>query len=82
MGNLNPGDVSNNQASMNQQPAPTAPGAGNATNTQNEGTSKPNIQIIAEPNTNSVIINGPAKLIQTLKTVVQTIRYQASATSD
>ena len=68
MGNLNPSDVSNNQAPIPQTgPAPT-PGA--AANTQNEGSSKPNIQIIAEPNTNSVIINGPAKLIQTLKTVI------------
>jgi general secretion pathway protein D len=70
MGNLNPGDVSNNQAPIPQ----TGPGGANptaSTNTQNEGSSKPNIQIIAEPNTNSVIINGPAKLIQTLKTVIQ-----------
>ncbi len=71
MGNLNPGDVSNNQAPIPQTgPAPT-PTNGTSTNTQNEGSSKPNIQIIAEPNTNSVIINGPAKLIQTLKTVIQ-----------
>lgn len=71
MGNLNPSDVSNNQA-----PIPQTGPAGNPTNTgatanQNEGSSKPNIQIIAEPNTNSVIINGPAKLIQTLKTVIR-----------
>ena len=68
MGNLNPGDVSNNQAPVPQTPPPASPLA--STNTQNEGSSKPNIQIIAEPNTNSVIINGPAKLIHTLKTVI------------
>ncbi len=68
MGNLNPSDISNNQAPIPQTgPAPTNP---TSTNTQNEGSSKPNIQIIAEPNTNSVIINGPAKLIQTLKSVI------------
>ena len=69
MGNLNPGDVSNNQAPV-PQTGPTANPTGASTNSQNEGSSKPNIQIIAEPNTNSVIINGPAKLIQTLKTVI------------
>lgn len=67
MGNLNPGDMSNNQA-------PKSPMAGLAgatgANTQNEGSTKPSIQIIAEPNTNSVIINGPAALIRTLKSVI------------
>lgn len=68
MGNLNPSDVSNNQAPIPQTgPVPNNPAS---TNSQNEGSSKPNIQIIAEPNTNSVIINGPAKLIQTLKSVI------------
>ncbi|MCA0402862.1 MAG: GspD family T2SS secretin variant LspD [Proteobacteria bacterium] len=38
--------------------------------TKNEGTTKPNIQIIAEPNTNSVIINAPASLIRILKSVI------------
>lgn len=35
-----------------------------------EGGTKPAVQIIAEPNTNSVIINGPSSLIRTLKSVV------------
>jgi len=70
MGNLNPSDVSNQQAPIPQTgPAINTRGTTGA-NTQNEGSSKPNIQIIAEPNTNSVIINGPAKLIQTLKSVI------------
>lgn len=38
--------------------------------TQNEGSTKPSVQIIAEPNTNSVIINAPATLIRTLKAVI------------
>lgn len=38
--------------------------------TQTEGTTKPSIQIIAEPNTNSIIINAPAALIRTLKSVI------------
>ena len=43
---------------------------GNAGSTQTESGTKPMVQIIAEPNTNSVIINGPTTLIRTLKTVV------------
>lgn len=38
--------------------------------TQNEGSTKPTVQIIAEPNTNSIIINAPSTLIRTLKSVV------------
>lgn len=41
-----------------------------AASTQNEGGTKPTVQIIAEPNTNSVIINAPATLIRTLKSVI------------
>lgn len=40
------------------------------TSTQNEGTTKPTVQIIAEPNTNSIILNAPASLIRILKTVI------------
>lgn len=38
--------------------------------TQNEGGTKPTVQIIAEPNTNSIIINAPPTLIRTLKSVI------------
>ncbi|STY29048.1 type II protein secretion LspD [Legionella wadsworthii] len=38
--------------------------------TQNEGTTKPSVQIIAEPNTNSIILNAPASVIRILKRVV------------
>lgn len=41
-----------------------------ATNNQNESSTKPTVQIIAEPNTNSVIINAPSTLIRILKTVI------------
>lgn len=44
---------------------PSNPGS-----TQTESSTKPMVQIIAEPNTNSVIINGPTSLIRTLKSVV------------
>ncbi len=72
MGSPNPSDVSNNQAPIPQTgPAANGNSSGAAANTQNEGSTKPNIQIIAEPNTNSVIINGPNKLIKTLKQVIQ-----------
>lgn len=37
---------------------------------QSEGSTKPTVQIIAEPNTNSVIINAPATLIRMLKSVI------------
>ncbi len=47
-------------------------GTGNATGTtgQKEGGTKPTVQIIAEPNTNSIIINAPLTLIRTLKSVI------------
>ncbi len=38
--------------------------------TQSQGSTKPTIQIIAEPNTNSVIINAPITVIRTLKAVI------------
>ncbi len=41
-----------------------------SSNTQNEGTTKPTVQIIAEPNTNSIIINAPSSLIRMLKSVI------------
>lgn len=41
-----------------------------AASTQNEGSTKPSVQIIAEPNTNSIILNAPATLVRTLKTVI------------
>jgi len=45
---------------------------GNTTSavTQNEGTTKPTVQIIAEPNTNSIIINAPSSVIKILKKVI------------
>lgn len=39
-------------------------------NTQNEGSTKPTVQIIGEPNTNSIIINAPHTIIRILKTVI------------
>ncbi|TAL60983.1 MAG: type II protein secretion LspD [Legionella sp.] len=46
---------------------------GNTTSatTQNEGTTKPNVQIIAEPNTNSIILNAPRSIINILKNVIE-----------
>jgi general secretion pathway protein D len=40
------------------------------TNTQNEGSAKPTVQIIGEPNTNSIILNAPASVIRVLKRVI------------
>ena len=39
-------------------------------NTQNEGSTKPTVQIIAEPNTNSIILNAPVSIIRILKNVI------------
>lgn len=50
----------------NQGAAPNTTGAV----TQNEGSTKPTVQIIAEPNTNSIILNAPASLIRTLRNVI------------
>ncbi|MCX7117404.1 MAG: GspD family T2SS secretin variant LspD [Legionellales bacterium] len=66
--------LSNNPGnSTTPAPPPSAPAATPNTTgatTQNEGSTKPTVQIIAEPNTNSIIINAPATLIRTLKTVI------------
>ncbi len=51
-------------------PSPAGTPDTTASNTQNEGGTKPTVQIIAEPNTNSIIINAPATLIRTLKSVI------------
>lgn len=37
---------------------------------QSEGSTKPTVQIIAEPNTNSIILSAPASIIRTLKSVI------------
>ncbi len=41
-----------------------------STSTQNEGSAKPSVQIIGEPNTNSIILNAPASVISVLKRVI------------
>lgn len=53
-------------ASAGTAATPTTTGA----TTQIEGTTKPSVQIIAEPNTNSVIINAPVSIIRILKSVI------------
>ncbi len=55
-------------ASANSSAA--APNTASAS-TQNEGSTKPTVQIIAEPNTNSIIINAPASLIRILRAVIR-----------
>lgn len=57
-------------------PTPSPPSSSAATanttsaSTQNEGSTKPTVQIIGEPNTNSIILNAPASIIRILKTVI------------
>jgi general secretion pathway protein D len=60
------------QPSANQSATPNTTGA----STQNEGSTKPTVQIIAEPNTNSIIINAPLTLIRTLKSIVNQLDIQ------
>lgn len=69
----NPNTPQNAAANAAATPAPNAAATPNTTgaNTKNEGSTKPTVQIIAEPNTNSVIINAPATLIHTLKSVIK-----------
>ncbi len=69
---------SDGQNMLSSTPSPQPPtnpsgATGNTTsaNTQNEGTTKPSVQIIAEPNTNSIIINAPASIIRILRNVIQ-----------
>ncbi|MBA2656203.1 MAG: GspD family T2SS secretin variant LspD [Tatlockia sp.] len=69
-------NISNNNSSAattNPPPAPSPAATANTSSaaTQNEGSTKPTVQIIAEPNTNSVIINAPASLIRILQTVIR-----------
>ncbi len=47
--------------------SPTTQGVNN----QSEGSSKPSIQIIGEPNTNSIIMNGPPTVLKNLKRVIE-----------
>lgn len=64
------GSNSNGQPAANAPIAPSMPQTTTGATTQNEGSTKPTVQIIAEPNTNSIIINAPATLIRTLKSVI------------
>lgn len=68
---LVPSDV-NGQPNTNQVPPgfPSAMPNTTGASTQNEGGTKPSVQIIAEPNTNSIILNAPVTLIRTLKSVI------------
>lgn len=58
------------QVGASQSSSPNANGPTQASSTQNEGSTKPTVQIIAEPNTNSIILNAPISVIRTLKSVV------------
>ncbi|CAM2796811.1 GspD family T2SS secretin variant LspD [Legionella worsleiensis] len=58
--NMAPQGLNNSSATSNTTSA----------STQNEGSTKPTVQIIGEPNTNSIIINAPASIIRILKNVI------------
>lgn len=71
---VDPNKNSPSNSSTASSNAPLASSAATAnttsTNTQNEGSTKPSVQIIAEPNTNSIIINAPASIVRILKKVI------------
>lgn len=65
----------NNSASTTGMPPgfsanSAATGNTSGSNNQTEGSTKPTVQIIAEPNTNSIIINAPVSVIRILKSVI------------
>ena len=61
----------NNHAAAAGSTTANSPSANTTTtSTQSEGSTKPTAQILAEPNTNSIIINAPSALIRTLKSVI------------
>lgn len=70
MASLITGPSTNNNAAPNPASNGTTDTPTTDKSTQNEGTTKPTVQIIAEPNTNSIIINAPAALIRILKSVI------------
>ena len=69
------GDEQQSMGGTNTPPPPVASNPGGmentgAASTQNEGSTKPTVQIIAEPNTNSIILNAPVSVIRILKKVI------------
>lgn len=76
----NPASNIVNPAVSTEQPTATTPAAEPAnqnatpqtstTNTSTEGSTKPTVQIIAEPNTNSIILSAPPSLIRILSNVI------------
>jgi general secretion pathway protein D len=72
--NLVNNSIMNNSSSGTASAAPLNPSDATANtssaNTQNEGSTKPTVQIIGEPNTNSIILNAPASVIRILKRVI------------
>jgi general secretion pathway protein D len=65
MSSLSQSGSSSGSAALNQQSTPTT----QSSSSQSEAESKPKVELIAEPNTNSIIISGPQTLIRTLKSI-------------
>jgi general secretion pathway protein D len=68
--NTNTQNTNTNPATNTPLTSSAATANTNLTNNQNEGSTKPSIQIIGEPNTNSIILNAPASVIRILKRVI------------
>ncbi len=63
------------ESNASENSAPQTNNTSVASNTQNgietsEGNSKPKVQIIAEPNTNAIILSAPNALMRTLKNII------------
>ncbi|MGL5743167.1 MAG: GspD family T2SS secretin variant LspD [Legionella sp.] len=71
----NSSSSSQSSSSPSSSPLTASVATANTTSatTQNEGTTKPTVQIIAEPNTNSIILNAPASVIRILKRVISQV---------
>lgn len=76
-----------NATNSSSQSNVTTPSAGTeetsttATTTKTTGGEQPTIEIIAEPNTNSIILNAPSNIMQTLKRIIQKIDVRPTQVS-
>lgn len=66
---------SSSSSSTSQDASSSSNNSAIATNTQassdsSEGNSKPKVQLIADPNTNSIILSAPQTLMRTFKTII------------
>lgn len=61
---------------VGQSPQTAIIGASQGTNQTSDTQQKPKVEIIAEPNTNAIILNAPPTLLRTLKSVIMKLDYR------